>query len=262
MAQTVIGIFDSLTEAQDAAMQLTNSGFTRENIDIADQSATSGTGTSTDTYNEEDNDSISNFFSSLFGNDDDTSRYSNVARRSAIVTVHVQSPAEAERAADILDEYGAVDIDERASQYRSGTGTTATGVREEHAESTIPIIEEQLEVGKREVETGGIRLRSRIIERPVEEHLRLRQEHVWVERTPTNRPATEADFTKLKAGDINVTEHAEVPMVDKQARVVEEVSFGTEVEEHDENIKGTVRKTDVEIDDLDKDTDLNRPTGI
>lgn len=130
---------------------------------------------------------------------------------------------------------------------RTAPGTTNT------AETTgsIPIIEEQLNVGKRVVETGGARLRSRIIERPVEENLHLREEHVYVERTPVNRPATEADLAAFQEGEINITEHAEVPVINKEARVVEEISLEKEVEEREEVIRDTVRRTDVEIEDLD-----------
>lgn len=297
MTQTVIGIFDSPSEAQTAVTQLTNSGFTRGDIDIASRNTSTDTGATTDTaYQEEDRDSIGDFFKSLFGSDDDddysnSRRYSEVAKRGTIVTVHARSSEEASRAADILDEYGAVDIDERASQYSSGTtgagigtmgaatgvtgmgstttadmddlsastrtGSTHTG---EHKDSSIPIIEENLQVGKREVERGGVRVRSRIVERPVEEHLRLREEHVWVERTPVDRTATDADFANVKEGEFEMREHNEVPVVNKEARVVEEVSFGKEVEEHDETIRETVRKTDVDVEDLDQniDSDINR----
>ncbi len=299
MAQTVIGIFDSPSEAQTAVTQLTNSGFTRSDIDIASRNTSTGTGsTTTDTtYQEEDTDSIGDFFKSLFGADDDENysnsrRYSEVAKRGTVVTVHAKSSEEASRAADILDQYGAVDIDERASQYSSGsTGTStlggaATGVtgmgaaataglddttasthsRTTHSgeapESSIPIIEENLQVGKREVESGGVRLRSRIVERPVEEHLRLREERVWVERTPVDRTATDADFSNVKEGEFELREHNEVPVVSKEARVVEEVSFGKEVEERDETIRETLRKTDVDVERLDQnlDSDINRGT--
>lgn len=125
-----------------------------------------------------------------------------------------------------------------------------------------------MQVGKQEVETGGVRLRSRIIERPIEEHLRLREEHVRVERNPVNRPATPGDMNAFKEGSVEMTEHAEEPVVRKEARVVEEINLGKDVEEHDENIKGTVRKTDVEVDRLDEDelrrrrTEGDRPGNV
>jgi uncharacterized protein (TIGR02271 family) len=251
-------MFDNATEAQQAVQELLNKGFTQSNIDISNQNTAGTASSTTDTSQEDDNDGIGGFFKSLFSDDDDyADRYSHVARRSgSIVTVHVQSSDEAERAADILDDNGAVDVNERASQYgysgRTGIADTNT------AGGTIPIIEENLQVGKREVETGGARLRSTIVERPVEETLRLRQERVFVNRNPVNRPATEADLASFREGEIEVTEHGEVPVVSKEARVVEEVSLGKEVEEREETIQGTVRSTEVDVENLKRDPDDDR----
>jgi uncharacterized protein (TIGR02271 family) len=199
----------------------------------------------------------------LFGSDnDDYNIYSEVARRgSTIVTVHAQSDQEAQTAATLLDQYNAIDVNERAAQFRgqTNTATTNTTARAEGSAS-IPVVEEQLQVGKQVVETGGARLRSRIVERPVEETVRLREEHVHVERTPVNRPATEADFNTFREGEIEITERAEVPVVGKQAQVVEEVSIGKETTERAETIRDTVRKTDVEVERLDTDVDVDTET--
>jgi uncharacterized protein (TIGR02271 family) len=92
-----------------------------------------------------------------------------------------------------------------------------------------------------------VRVYNRLEEQPVEEQVRLREEHVRVDRRPANRPATEAD---LRAHDevIEVTERAEVPVVNKTARVVEEVVVGKETTQRTENIRDTVRRTDVNVE--------------
>jgi len=269
MTHTVIGIFDSLPEAQTAIQQLANSGIAQQNIDISAQDA-GAAGAATASGSEGSHDGISGFFSSLFGGSDEHRTYSHVARRSTVVTVHAQSAAEAQQAADLLDRYGAVDVNERAAQY-GYTGTATTTDAATNVGAAIPIIEEDIVVGKRVVETGGVRLRSRIIERPVEEHLRLRQEHVHVTRTPVNRPVTEADRIALQQGSIEAIEHGEVPVVGKEARIVEEVRLSKDVEEREEVIRDTVRSTDVDVeqlrtDDLTRRTDLDntqsRPSGL
>jgi uncharacterized protein (TIGR02271 family) len=112
----------------------------------------------------------------------------------------------------------------------------------------VPIIKEELEVGKREVERGGIRLRQRVVEDEVEENISLREENVNVERTTVDRPATEADITE---SSIEMIETKEVPVVHKEARVVEEVSLNKEVSEREETIRDTVRSTDVDIEKLE-----------
>lgn len=251
MALTVIGVFDNATEAQQAVNQLVNAGFSRDQVDLSTQAAsgTYETGMRNVASDQGEADGTSSFFDSLFGNDThDARRYAHVAGRSSVVTVHAQTEEQAERAADLLDDNGAVNVDERAAQYGytqpNATTTPTTG------DQSFKVIEENLQVGKQTVETGGVRLRSRIIERPVEEHLRLRQERVVVQRTPVDRPISTADFNTFKEGEITLTEHAERAVVAKEARVVEEVVVGKTVEEHDEVIRDTVRRTDVDIEQI------------
>jgi uncharacterized protein (TIGR02271 family) len=272
MSQTVIGIFENENEAQQAVQTLVSQGFNREDVDVA-SSSTSQTSNSSSTHNDDDSfgSSISNFFSSLFGSDDDrTSNYSEVAKRGCTVTVHARSEAEAERAADLLDENGAVDIDEKASEYRSNqsvnsdlpsdssySNTSASEYNQNDiTDRTIPIIEENLNVEKREVEAGGARLRSRIVEKPVEESVRLRSEHVNIERNPVNRQATDSDFNTFEEGTIEMREHKEVPVIEKEAWVKEEISLNKEVEETEETIRDTVRSTEVDVETLTEDERL------
>jgi stress response protein YsnF len=265
MAQTVIGFFDNSSEAQTAVQELVSSGISRDRIDISSgNTGASTTGHSSSASSDRDNDSengITRFFKNLFGGDDDdeADRYSRVASSTnSIVTVHAQSREEAEMAASVLDESGAVDVDERAAQA-GYTGTSRTEGMTERAnisgerDTTIERIEEDLEVGKRTVETGGVRLRSRIVERPVEEHVRLREETVNVERNAVNRPVSSDDLANFKEQNIELTEHAEVPVVNKEARVVEEIRVSKDVTERDETIRDNVRHTEVDIDNLNKD---------
>ena len=123
--------------------------------------------------------------------------------------------------------------------------------------TTIPVIQEELQVGKREVEKGGIRLRTRVVENEVEENVNLRKEKVQVERTPVDRPA---DISDLKEEQIEVIERAEVPVVSKEARVVEEVSLNKEVTEKNETIQDTVRNTEVDVERTGTSGEVNKDT--
>jgi uncharacterized protein (TIGR02271 family) len=158
-----------------------------------------------------------------------------------------------DRASEILDRNGAIDIDERAASwraegYRSGPGETGK-------DHSIPVVREDLRVGKRAVHKGGVRVFNRVAEEPVEEQVRLREEHVRVERRPADRPATEAD---LRARDevVEVTEMAEEPVVGKSARVVEEVVVRKDATERTETIRDTVRRTDVKVEKLGASEDV------
>ncbi|MBC7922855.1 MAG: YsnF/AvaK domain-containing protein [Ferruginibacter sp.] len=253
MAQTVIGLFDSAAEAHQAVQQLLNQGFTNDDIDLSVQIVT-GIGTSTTVAEDEGDrpgDRISHFFGSLFGASDESSTYSHVARQSgSLVTVHARSGEEAQRAAGILDDCGAMDVEERAAQY-GYPGAAATDPATAEGAPFIPVIDERLPVGKRVVETGVTRLRSRIVERPVEEHVRLREERVRIERTAADRPATAADLANVQADETELIERAEVAMVTKDARVVEEVALGKEAEPREETIRDTVRRPEVDVENID-----------
>jgi uncharacterized protein (TIGR02271 family) len=134
----------------------------------------------------------------------------------------------------------------RAQTRVAPQGATTRRV-EGDKEMTIPVVEEDLAIGKREVERGHVRIYSRVTEQPVEEAVRLREEKVTVERRPVDRPATEADFATAGKDVIEMTETAEEPVVTKRARVVEEVVVQKEVTEHTETVHGAERHTDVDV---------------
>src|SRR5205823_563904 len=83
-------------------------------------------------------------------------------------------------------------------------------------EEAIPVVEEQVRVGKREVGGGSVRVRSYVVERPVEEQVNLRQERVAVERVPADREVSpgEAPFQER---EIEAVERGEEAVVDKRA---------------------------------------------
>ena len=123
----------------------------------------------------------------------------------------------------------------------------ATGIAAEG--TAIPVIEEELAVGKRTVDAGGVRVYRRVVEIPVEESINLREEHVNVARRAVDRPATEAD---LNQGDrtIELTETAEEAVIGKNARGVEEMVVGKNATERTEHIHDTVRRTEVEVEEV------------
>jgi len=112
--------------------------------------------------------------------------------------------------------------------------------------AVIPVVEEELKVGKRKVETGGVRVETTVTETPVEEQVHLHEETVKVQRRPVDRAATDADVA-FKEGTLELHESAEEAVVSKRARVVEEVVIGKESHDRTETVRDTVRKTDVDV---------------
>ena len=117
-------------------------------------------------------------------------------------------------------------------------------------ELRMPVIEEQLRVGKRQIDKGGVRVTRRVQDRPVQKQVELREEHVSVSRRPADRPADPAAVNTLAELNIEVVERAEIPVVIKQDRVVEEVVVKKEATERSQTVRDVVRRTDVEVHDI------------
>ncbi|MBB1490794.1 YsnF/AvaK domain-containing protein [Paracoccus sp. MC1862] len=217
--------------------------------------------------------SIGDFF---FPEEDRYAYAEGLNRGGYLVTVRNIPENQYETALDILDNEGAVDLDAREAEWRTegwtgyGAGEVAAagyaGERSAgmdanlNAEGKIDVVEEQVTVGKRQTEGGRVRVRSYVVETPVEQDVELRSERVHVERRPVDRPADSADFQERS---IEASEYAESAVVQKEARVVEEIGLSKDVESHTETVRDTVRKTEVEIEDergqvVDRNSDLDR----
>jgi len=145
-------------------------------------------------------------------------------------------------------------MDSRVVDTDSSVARTGTRDVDAHDEVRIPVVEEELKVGKREVEQGGVRVTTRVEEVPVNEQVTLREEHVSVDRQRVDRPVTDADLAALQSGSFEVREHREEVVVDKQARIVEEVVINKDVDTHTETIQDTVRSTDVNVQEVSGET--------
>lgn len=257
MTQTVVGIFDTPDAARSAEEDLVSRGVDRSAVHLA--AADTVSGATSPERQAGATGGIRHFFSELFGTGhaEEAGTYSEAVRRGGIIlAVDVADDADVEPVRNALTDAGAIDIDQRAEQWRQQGWTgydpearpyTAEEIARERS-TVMPVIEEQLEVGKREVPRGVVRVFSRTIETPVQETVSLREEHATVERRPADRPATPADLEALGEKSIEIEEMAEKAVVSKQARVVEEVVVGKEVTESAETIEDTVRRTEVEVE--------------
>ena len=269
MVQTIIGVFDSFADAERAQRRLESEGIARTDMEV--HSSTSGeaqtmsgdattrpvtSDTGEGRVHHGSTGGIEHFFKSLFGGSDEpeeVGHYHEAVRRGdALLSVEVADETSVERVRDALYAEGAVDIDSRVAQWRN-TGYTAydrnapayTADEIAAERQAFPVVQESLEVGKREVQTGGVRVYSRVTETPVSESVNLREEHATIERRAVDRPATAAD---LKEGSVEIRETAEEPVIAKTARVVEEVMVGKEASSRTETVNDTVRGTEVDVE--------------
>ncbi len=294
--RTITAIYDSEADARQARDRLVNVGLNDDDVRIVSHQLSSSP-VSSDVHKEHKGvwESIKDFFVG----DEDRHLYSEGMRRGGYLLTARVDDEHSTRALDELEQSNAIDLDERSEQWRaegwSGTATfgvdTAAGVpspgdrfaatdrtvvrdapqkaadmgrealQKATDEQAIPIVEERLRVGKREVDRGSVRVRSYIVEEPVHEEVPLREEHVVVER----RPATEAE---MRAGDvplqertIEMSERGEEPVIAKDAIVKEEVVVRRTEDEHVESVDDTVRRTEIDIDDTREDAATRNDGG-
>ncbi len=279
-AGTVVAMFETYDRALAAREVLVSAGIDRSRIEILAQS---GTAQDASFQYERNDGGIWGAIKRLFMPDEDTHVYAEGIRRGYAMLVVRDGAGDEEQIISLLESQDAVDVETHAANWRqsgwsgvhegytswqsqrgsltggttsaAATGATsnlaATGAAGRGQEEVIPVYEEQLRVGKREVGRGSVRIRTYVVEQPVQEQVHLREERVHVERRPVDRPADIAAGTAepFRERTIEVTATAEEAVVGKDARVKEEIVVSKDTEERTETVSDTVRRTEVEIDD-------------
>jgi uncharacterized protein (TIGR02271 family) len=259
----VTAMFDSRAAAQAAADELLrDSSLGRPVVEVLPAE-----GATDDASSPHQESGFLGALKSLFLPEEDRNAYAEGLRRGGIMVSAKIEEACFDRAADILERHGAFDLEAQEGSWKR-QGTTGHNAADKSAapttgtsaptagtaigsaqEAHIPVVEERLQVGKREVERGRVRVRSYIVETPVEEQVTLHEQHVSVDRRAVDRPVSAADSDAFRERTIEATETAEEPVVAKEARVTEEVVVRKAAEERVETVHDTVRRTEVEVDD-------------
>lgn len=242
--KTLVAVFDEQSEAKQALDTLRTAGFAGSKARLAAREDLQEGTASRPQRDESFGEKVAHFFG--FGEQHEATYSEAVRRGGCVLVVEAADESEVERAMDIMERYRPVDIDERQAQWRQSGWQPSLS---RGGEATLPVVEEQLQVGKREVQRGGIRVISRTVETPVEQTVNLREERASVERRPADRAASPADDA-FKEQSFEVRETAEEAVVGKTARVVEDVVIGKESSTRDKTIQDTVRRTDVEVEQL------------
>jgi len=268
--QVITAFFDSRSEATKAIDELVKAGIPRAGIRLMPENEGSTSATPTTSYDTTKDEK--GFWASLeefFFPEEDRFTYAEAMHRGTIMVSASVDSAHSEIAEDILEKYGTVNIEEREASWRkegwSGYtgGSTAVGTGSARANLTgqtaptataagdevIPVVEEQLRVGKRQVSSGRVRIRSYVVETPVQEQVNLRQERVSVERRAVDRPVTGGDEALFRDRTIDAVERSEEAVVSKDARVKEEVVVKKNVEDQTQIVHDKVRRTEVDVED-------------
>ena len=262
----LVAVFRSSSDAQAAADELKANGFPADNIYISSYSeagsagspSAAGTGTrsqhTSSSHTGHSEGGIKGWFKSLFGEDEehetDVRSYEDAVSRGSVVLSVAVDDDNLDRAANILEKHNPVDVHSQAAT--SSASEVRQPRRSERGASSdlpqsIPVVQEDLRVGKRSVARGAVRVYSRVVEQPVEETITLQEEHVRVDRQPVNRAAQAGDLEAGRDQVIEVQEFAEEPVVSKEARVVEEIRISKDATERRETVRDTLRRTEVDV---------------
>ena len=90
-------------------------------------------------------------------------------------------------------------------------------------EEVIPLVEEEAFVSKRRVESGRVRVRTRVEEREEWVRVELARDEVQVDRIPVDREIDAIPPIREEGGAIIVPVVEEVLVVEKRLRLVEEI---------------------------------------
>lgn len=245
---TFISLFHSADRAEEALNSLEHAGFQRSAI--------------TSTWKSEPGDDPVDYSSELtrIGVPDRDLEHFQESLRSGGVVLSLEAPeSRSEDIERIFHKYSADKVDETEVGGRS---LAEVPVAAPHLAAepvlaaeggVLPVVAEELTVGKREVDRGGVRVFQRTVEEPVSETVNLREEHVVLDRRPVDRAVTDAD--RVAAGQtLELVETDEVPVISKTAHVVEEVRVGRVVSDRNETVSDTVRHTEVDIDPIETET--------
>ena len=246
MSNTVIGLYSDTSTAERVIEDLTNSGFNRNQVEMHRESDASGL------HDELTDEGIPS---------DDADYYVEGLRDGGVLVSVRADDGDTDKAVDIMNRYAneggyedrrdfddALDSREVTDRDVSDRGARTTD------DDTIEVAEERLRVGKRRVNRGGVRVRSRVVEEEVSEDVTLRDEEIHVDREKVDREVTSADGDLFQERTIEVTETDEEAVVDKEARVTEEIHVDKEATERTETVRDTVRRTEVDVEDTDGST--------
>ena len=199
--------------------------------------------------------------------EEDRYAYAEGMRRGAVLLNVKVDESHIDRVSDVLEHAGAVDLDAQEAEWRKSGWTaydatahnntrtaavgsmSAAGAARTGQDETIKVVEENLVVGKRAVEGGRVRVRSYVVEQPVEAKVTLHEERVTVDRHPVDRAASAADLAAFQERTIEARATSEEAVIAKEARVVEEIAVHKEAADRVETVRDTVRKTQVEVED-------------
>jgi uncharacterized protein (TIGR02271 family) len=113
----------------------------------------------------------------------------------------------------------------------------------------IPLYEETVNVGKREIEAGAVRLRKVVRTETVNQPVQLRHEEVVIDREPGNGAASgqEQLNQQFQEGETVIRLQREVPVIEKQVQPAGKIVVQTRMAGDQTNVVSEIRREDIKV---------------
>jgi uncharacterized protein (TIGR02271 family) len=268
--ETLVAVYDTAAHADAAVKALKAAGFHESDISVFDQDRLKAGKAALSAGVKE-----TGLWNRLFGADvyeHEAAIYGQTVQEGGVVISLRVPESEVAHARAVLDIHRPVDVHDRA--VTTGIAPAAHVETVEKKLEAVPLAEvqkvavspklaaaqpdvlrlaeEQLQVGKEMAETGRTRVRRFVTEKEVSADVTLHEEHAEVIRKAINDPKFVGDIDWADE-EIEAIETAEHALVNKTARIVEEVSLKKVGADHVETIKDKIRRQQVEIERLGPD---------
>ncbi|WP_017732477.1 YsnF/AvaK domain-containing protein [Nafulsella turpanensis] len=132
-------------------------------------------------------------------------------------------------------------------QKKTFSPSSAARQPEANQSETYPVIEEKLQVGKKQVETGSIKLHKRVTEEDVNIDLSLEHDEIDVERVAVNQYVEEAPPAIRHEGDTMIIPVLREEIV-KRLVVVEELHITRRKKQEEVHDTIKLKKEEIEVE--------------
>jgi uncharacterized protein (TIGR02271 family) len=138
----------------------------------------------------------------------------------------------------------------RKEVVRKPSAPESESARDESVEQVIPVIEEEIDVSKRKVDTGVTRITKRVYQREEVIDEPLLKEEVHVERVAVNRYIEEPVAIRREKEKTIIPVLEEVLVVEKRLLLKEELHVSKRTTEVRNPQEAVVRSEEVEIENM------------
>lgn len=268
--EKIVTLFDSATQAEAAKRNLIKAGFPDRDISLISGERLKSEGKAI---------RHPSIWQRLFGDTVDREYadvYSEAMESGGVLLSLRAQEDDVAKAMTILYSHDSVDVPSRVRRDAAGSRdnpqlnrefagetndkeairTSLTG--DESEDEILRLAQEKLEVGKRLVSEGSTRVRRYVVTDRVSEDVSLHEQHADIFRRAIDEPAYLGDIDWSEK-TIEVAESHEQPVINKTARVTEEVVVRKDTNQRVETVSDTVRRQEVDIDKAGTTTDVRNP---